>query len=77
MIRTFGSLTQSVQDISNFTKSECLEFLFKNSQMGLGKLAVAASECQMALENLERLTVQLQTKRLRYNAKSACKYFTL
>ena len=74
---TFGNLTLSVLS-KDMTKGEYyLDYLFKNSNKMLSKMTVIESERQIAYENLKKLTSQLQTKRLRYNAKAACDYFTL
>ncbi len=83
MSKPFGTLTKSnkeekydIRKILNKDNMQ-LDYLFKNSLDNLEKLTVIQAERQIALENLRNLTTQLQTKRLRYNAKSACKYFTL
>ncbi len=83
MAMPFGTLTNSnkeekydIRKILNKDNMQ-LDYLFKNSLDNLEKLTVIQAERQIALENLRNLTTQLQTKRLRYNAKSACKYFTL
>jgi hypothetical protein len=65
-----------VKEILNKDKKE-LDYLFKNSYENLEKLTVIEAERQLALENLRKLTIELQTKSLRYKTKSACKYFTL
>ena len=54
-----------------------LNYLFKNSNKTLEAMTVVDAERRIALENLRKLTDELQTKRLRYNAKAFCKYFTL
>jgi len=83
MAMPFGTLTKSNKeekyDIRKILNKDTmqLDYLFKNSLDNLEKLTVIQAERQIALENLRNLTTQLQTKRLRYNAKSACKYFTL
>ena len=54
-----------------------LNYIFKNSKKTLEHMTVIEAEREIAFQNLRKLTTELQTKRLRYNAKSACKYFTL
>ena len=54
-----------------------LNYLFKNSNKTLEAMTVVDAERRISLENLRKLTDELQTKRLRYNAKAFCKYFTL
>ena len=82
VIRCFGKLTAKNKERYNIRQilskdNTHLDYLFQNSLDSLAKLTVIQAERQIALENLRSLTSQLQTKRLRYNAKSACKYFTL
>ena len=73
----FGHLTSN--NIKSYVNSNTLQldYLFKNSTSDLEKLSVVQAERQIALENLRNLTKELQTKRLRYKAKSFCKYFSL
>lgn len=77
-MRSFGSLT-----LKYFGKEKTvhkvtpLDYLFGNSKKRLQKMAYIEAEREMALEQLDKLTKELQTKRLRYNARNACKYFTL
>ena len=77
-MKSFGSLT-----LKYFAKEKTghkikpLDYLFRNSKKRLERMAVLEAERQMAFENLQKLTTELQTKRLRYNARIACKYFTL
>lgn len=78
----FGNLTRKNKqfyDIKKILDKDSMEidYLFKNSQNSLERLTVIEAERRIALENLRKLTSELQTKRLRYNAKSSCKYFTL
>ena len=78
----FGKLTlkqKKLNDITSILASEDkeLDILFQNHLHKLEKLTVIEAERKAALEKLRTLTVQLQTKRLRKNAKSSCKYFTL
>lgn len=77
MIKSFGSLTLSVLDETPVYNKKPLDFLFQNYDSKLVDLTVIEAEYKIAFENLKKLTTELQTKRLRYNAKSACKYFTL
>ena len=77
-MKSFGSLT-----LKYFAKDKTarkirpLDYLFGNSKKRLERMAVLEAERQMAFENLQKLTTELQTKRLRYNARAACKYLTL
>ncbi len=77
-MKSFGDLT-----LKYFAKEKAerkikpLDYLFRNSKKRLARMAVLDAERQLALENLQKLVTELQTKRLRYNAKAACKYFTL
>lgn len=76
----FGKLTENKKyDIKRILNKDTMniDYLFENVQGGLEKLTVIQAERQIALENLRKLTNELQTKRLRYKAKSSCKYFTL
>ena len=74
----FGSLTLNAPSVKKVNcNSEALDYLFSSSKKLLDKLTVIEAENRIALENLDKLTKELQTKRLRYNAKAACKYFTL
>ncbi|MCD7780050.1 MAG: hypothetical protein LUH05_05195 [Candidatus Gastranaerophilales bacterium] len=82
MLQSFCSLTKKNKqyyDIKEILKKDTpeIDYLFKNSLSVLEKLTVIQEERAKALANLRNLTSQLQTNRLRYNAKSACKYFTL
>ncbi len=77
-MRSFGDLT-----LKYFAKEKVghkikpLDYLFGNSKKRLAKIAVLESERNLAFEHLQKLITELQTKRLRYNAKAACKYFTI
>ena len=76
----FGNLTQKTKyDIKRVLNEDTMhiDYLFKDSTGRLEQLSVVQAERQIALENLRTLTKELQTKRLRYNAKNSCKYFTL
>ena len=76
----FGNLTQKTKyDIKRILDKDTMniDYLFENSMGRLEQLSVIQVERQMALENLRTLTKELQTKRLRFNAKKSCKYFTL
>lgn len=66
-------------NIKRILKKDTMElnYLFKNSNKTLEAMTVVDAERRIALENLRKLTDELQTKRLRYNAKAFCKYFTL
>ena len=74
----FGRLTNN-KHIKSYVNSNTaqIDYLFKNHIGDLEKLSVIQAERQIALENLRNLTKELQTKRLRYKAKSYCKYFSL
>lgn len=76
-MKTFGSLTKKYFDSQSKKSRESLDYLFHNSQNYLRRISTIESECKMAYEHLQNLTEELQMKRLRYNAKAACKYFTL
>lgn len=54
-----------------------LEYLFENSRLRLKDFDIDEAERRIAMEQLRKLTAQLQTRRLRHKTKSACKYFTL
>ena len=78
----FGKLTlkqKKLNDITSILTGEDkeLDVLFQNHLHKLEKLTVIDAERKIALENLRKLTIQLQTKRLRRNSKASCKYFTL
>ena len=74
----FGKLTTKGTLKSYVNSNDLhLDYLFDNFRGGLEKLSVVQAERQIALENLRNLTKELQTKRLRYKAKSSCKYFSL
>lgn len=79
MKHAFGQLTENKKNIISVVNKDTMQidYLFKNSQSELEKMSVIYAERQIALENLRKLTSELQTKRLRYKAKSSCKYFTL
>lgn len=79
MKHAFGQLTENKNNIISVVNKDTMQidYLFKNSQSELEKMSVIYAERQIALENLRKLTSELQTKRLRYKAKSSCKYFTL
>ena len=71
----FGNLTKIKRTINKETMH--IDYLFQDSNGKLEQLSVIQAERQIALENLRNLTKELQTKRLRYKAKSSCKYFSL
>ena len=76
MTKTFGNLT--LKQLNRVEQKETpINYIFKNASKRLAKIDVVTQERQIAFDNLMKLTTELQTKRLRYNAKSACKYFTL
>lgn len=82
MTIAFGSLiTKNKQkyNINDILKKDrqSIEYLFQNHHNNLAKLEAAEIEYKIASENLQKLTTELQIKRLRYKAKSYCKYFTL
>lgn len=79
---SFGSLITSNKqkyNIKDILKkdSQSIEYLFQNHHKNLAKFEVIEIERKIALDNLRKLTTELQTNRLRYKAKSYCKYFTL
>ena len=76
-MKAFGDLTKKYFDGRHKRVIDPLDCLFQDSQITLRKISTVETECKIAIENLHKLTTELQTKRLRYNAKSACKYFTL
>lgn len=82
MAKSFCNLTTKNKkdyNIKRILDKDSLEinYLFENSKKTLEKMTVIEAERRIALENLRKLTSELQTKRLRYNSKSFCKYFTL
>lgn len=82
MSTSFGKLTKKNNhkyDIKRILNKDTLEleFLFKNSRDSLEKLTVVEAERRIALDNLRKLTLELQSKRLDYNSKSSYKYFSL
>ena len=82
MTKNFCDLTTNNKNQLNIKRilnkdSMELNYLFKNSNKTLEAMTVVDAERRIALENLRKLTNELQTKRLRYNAKAFCKYFTL
>ncbi len=82
MTKSFCNLTVKNKikyDIKRTLDKDSMEinYLFQNSNKTLETMTVIDAERRIALENLRKLTDELQTKRLRYNAKSFCKYFTL
>lgn len=79
MKQVFGQLTKKKNNIIRVLNNDTMQidYLFKNAQSELEKMSVIHAERQIALENLRKLTSELQTKRLRYKTKSSCKYFTL
>lgn len=82
MTKGFCNLTvknKRKYDIKRILDKDSMEinYLFQNSNKTLETMTVIDAERRIALENLRKLTDELQTKRLRYNAKSFCKYFTL
>lgn len=82
MTKSFCNLTvknKRKYDIKRILDKDSMEinYLFQNSNKTLETMTVIDAERRIALENLRKLTDELQTKRLRYNAKSFCKYFTL
>lgn len=82
MAKSFCNLTTknkkdyNIKRILNKDSME-INYLFENSKKTLEEMTVIEAERRIALENLRKLTSELQTKRLRYNSKSFCKYFTL
>ena len=82
MAKSFCNLTTknkkdyNIKRILNKDSME-INYLFENSKKTLEEMTVIEAERKIALENLRKLTSELQTKRLRYNSKSFCKYFTL
>ncbi len=82
MAKSFCNLTTKNKKNYNIKRildkdSMEINYLFENSQKTLEEMTVIEAERRIALENLRKLTSELQTKRLRYNSKSFCKYFTL
>ena len=82
MVKGFCGLTaknKNRYDIKRILNKDSMEinYLFKNSNKTIEAMTVVDAERRIALENLRKLTDELQTKRLRYNAKAFCKYFTL
>ena len=82
MTKCFCNLTVKIKrkyDIKRTLDKDSMEinYLFQNSNKILETMTVIDAERRIALENLRKLTEELQTNRLRYNAKSFCKYFTL
>ncbi len=82
MTKSFCNLTvknKRKYDIKRTLDKDSMEinYLFQNSNKTLETMTVIDAERRIALENLRKLTEELQTNRLRYNAKSFCKYFTL
>lgn len=78
--QNFGNLiNQKKYDVRKILNQDTmhLDYLFKNSNGSFEELSVIQAERMIALENLRKLTNELQTKRLRYKARSSCKYFTL
>ena len=76
----FGNLTKKTDcNIKRIVNKDTLQidYLFKDSTGKLEQFSVIQAERQIALENLRKLTTELQTKSLRYKAKASCKYFTL
>ena len=70
----FGNLTAGTIQKKD---KEALTYLFKKADKKMKIMSVVETERDIAFKNLRKLTVELQTKRLRYNSKSACKYFTI
>ncbi len=82
MAKSFCNLTTKNKKNYNIKRildkdSMEINYLFENSKKTLEEMTVIEAERKIALENLRKLTSELQTKRLRYNSKSFCKYFTL
>ena len=71
----FGSLTQKQKDFQSVDSS--LNILFKNYKNKSRKFNIQKSDSEIAMANLRKLTVILQTKRLREKTKSYCKSFNL
>ena len=71
------SLAQLYLDIQLEECVKPLDYLFRTSGRRFKEISNIETERELALKNLRELTSQLQTKRLRFNAKSACDYFTL
>ena len=76
-MENFGILTKKYFDEHQNGHVESLDYLFQNTQKQMGKLSVLDGEHKLAFEHLQNLLVELQTKRLRQNARAACKYFTI
>lgn len=53
-----------------------LEYLFKNSRNKLEGMTVIEAERRIALENLRKLTQELQDKRLQYDSEQKFNFFT-
>ena len=82
MTNQFGTLTrkkQTKQDIKSILNEDTIEieYLFGDAKSKLEKLTVIEAERKIALDNLRKLTKELQTMRLHYNEKDELKYFTL
>lgn len=66
-------------DVTEILKRDNLEidYLFEEHEKSLRNFNIMEAERNMAMDNLRKLTTLLQTRRLRYKAREACKYFTL
>ena len=81
MLNTFGTLIKPKEkhyDIKAILNQNTMEidYLFKNARNSLEKMTVIEAERQIALENLRKLTQELQDKRLEYNNKAKLNYFS-
>ena len=81
MLNTFGTLIKPKEkryDIKAILNQNTMEidYLFKNARNSLEKMTVIEAERQIALENLRKLTQELQDKRLEYNNKTKLNYFS-
>ncbi len=70
---------QEYYDVNEILKRDNLEidYLFEEYAKNLRDFNIMTEERNMAMDNLRKLTALLQTRRLRYKARSVCKYFTL
>lgn len=76
-MENFGILTKKYFDEQSKSTVEPLDYLFENAKNQMSKLTVVDAEHKLAFEHLQNLMNELQTKRLRQNARAACKYFTI
>ena len=76
----FGTLTKKeknidIKHILNKNSME-IEYLFENMKGQLEKMTVVSAERQIAMENLRKLTQELQDKRLEYENNDKLKFFS-